>query len=79
MRSDKLAWNDATVLRAFPCATCAHRMMPPLPVRCAAFPNEVPEQIRNGSHDHRTPFDGDRGIQWTPHPRDLPLDEQMPR
>ena len=31
---------------------------------CKAFPNGIPEEILNGSHDHRKPFKGDNGIRY---------------
>ena len=31
---------------------------------CPAFPNGVPREIREGYHEHRTPFPGDHGIRF---------------
>lgn len=33
---------------------------------CKAFPNRIPIEILKGKHDHRTPFEGDNGIQYEP-------------
>lgn len=31
---------------------------------CDAFPDGIPWPIWNGEHKHRTPYEGDRGIQY---------------
>ncbi len=32
--------------------------------RCVAFPKGIPEEVQNGDNWHRTPIDGDHGIQY---------------
>lgn len=46
------------------CATCKH--MIPFSLKCKAFPNGLPEAIRQGRWDHREPFEGDNGILYEP-------------
>ena len=50
------------------CLGCRHydRTAPGPGIRCAAFPDGVPEEIFLSGADHREPFDGDRGIQFEP-------------
>lgn len=31
---------------------------------CKAFPEEIPQEIWLGKHDHKTPFPGDHGIRF---------------
>jgi hypothetical protein len=44
------------------CETCKHYFGLG---QCAAF-DQIPEVIAIGEHDHKQPFDGDRGILWEP-------------
>jgi hypothetical protein len=52
-----------------PCASCTrfHRENDQGET-CTAFPTAIPREILYGGHDHRTPFEGDGGIQWEPVP-----------
>lgn len=34
--------------------------------RCRAFPEAIPNAILTNRHDHRYPYDGDRGIRYEP-------------
>lgn len=46
------------------CYSCRHRATYPL--YCTAFPTGIPAAILGGEHDHKTPFPGDHGVQYTP-------------
>ena len=52
--------------KPFPnCPYCVHLDVASLdsrPLRCAAFPTGVPEQIAIGFHKHTDPFPGDGGM-----------------
>ena len=43
------------------CYSCKHYNKD---LTCKAFPNRIPIEILRGKHDHRTPFEGDNGIQY---------------
>ena len=49
---------------------------------CDAFPEGIPSAVLFDEVDHRTPYTGDHGLQWTPatkgglHPRDPQFYEQ---
>ena len=40
--------------------------MIPFSLKCKAFPNGLPDTIRQGRWDHREPFEGDNGILYEP-------------
>lgn len=33
---------------------------------CEAFPEGIPQEIFDGTIDHREPYENDHGIQWEP-------------
>lgn len=45
------------------CARCVHRSGP---TTCRAFPDGIPHAILTGEHDHKTPYPGDHGVQFSP-------------
>ena len=45
------------------CDLCQHRIRPDT---CSAFPGGIPDVVLEGIHDHRMPFDGDRGVRFEP-------------
>ena len=54
-------FSDAVVILKIPCSSCKHYNKD---LTCKAFPDRIPIEILDGEHDHRTPFDGDGGIQY---------------
>ena len=51
----------AVTILEISCSSCKHYNKD---LTCKAFPNRIPIEILRGEHDHRTPFEGDRGIQY---------------
>lgn len=45
------------------CNTCAHYYVGGA---CAAFPDGIPQEIITGEHDHREPYNNDKGLRWEP-------------
>lgn len=45
--------------------------------KCRAFPKGIPESVMTGQADHRTPINGDHGIQYTPRPGPSANAEEM--
>ncbi len=48
------------------CLDCRHFVDEKGPLKCAAFPEGIPEEILNGEVDHHEPYEGDHGIQYEP-------------
>lgn len=48
------------------CFRCKHKIGYNWPYACAAFPDGVPEKLRQPRAKHRTPYPGDHGIQFEP-------------
>lgn len=48
------------------CCACSHfnNEADSLDLVCKAFPEGIPDAVRSGSVSHRSPIDGDRGIQF---------------
>jgi hypothetical protein len=45
------------------CDKCKHILFG---LNCKAYPDGIPEKILNGEHDHRKPYENDKGIQFEP-------------
>ncbi len=51
------------------CLFCRHlRPDPGDPLTCEAFPDGVPDPIRDGRVNHRDAYPGDRGMRFEPDP-----------
>jgi hypothetical protein len=56
------------------CLSCIHLHDDLL--RCDAFPEGLPEYIRQGHFDHTKPYDGDHGIQYVSEIERLQIKEE---
>ena len=54
-------FSGAVTILKISCYSCKHYNKD---LTCKAFPNRIPIEILRGKHDHRAPFEGDRGIQY---------------
>ena len=54
---------DTNIIIEVPCFWCIHLKEYP---NCDAFPNGIPQEIRDGTDLHTQPYDGDHGIQFEP-------------
>ena len=54
-------FTGAVTILEISCYSCKHYNKD---LTCKAFPDRIPIEILKGKHDHRTPFKGDRGIQY---------------
>ena len=63
------------------CFDCKHlaRFRPGELTHCAAFPDEIPDDIRKNRHDHRQPYPGDHGIRFEPNESAIRLGLVSPR
>jgi len=52
------------------CFICVHLFSDRLKLRCLAFPSGIPAEIITGEFDHTKPYPGDRGIRFSPEPRE---------
>lgn len=51
------------IIDIFPkCSFCRHKVDGA--AKCSAFPDLIPEEIRNGEHNHSKPYPGDNGIRF---------------
>ena len=65
MESDiiRMTCEDPIPMFSKICSRCVHLEWSSAR-RCDAFPEGIPLPIWLGEHDHRTPYGGDRGIQF---------------
>jgi hypothetical protein len=46
------------------CIECKHLTVADRPMKCAAFPDGIPQPILLAKHDHRIAYEGYHGIQF---------------
>lgn len=51
------------------CRFCAHYLGGQ---HCKAFPLSIPADLWSGDNQHRSPYDGDQGIQYAPKQMAMP-------
>jgi hypothetical protein len=61
IRPERFTWTEGDLV--FPsCLTCRHKST--TGATCTAFPEGIPMPILDATHDHRTPYAGDGGVQY---------------
>lgn len=58
------------------CQPCKHYSRESLDRNCKAFPDGIPMEIWTGKNDHKKPFKGDHGIQFTSRFTPIDIDDQ---
>lgn len=57
--------NGSSITSDSLCLFCS-KLTDPAKKKCRAFPKGIPDSFWQGKADHTTPYDGDRGITFTP-------------
>jgi hypothetical protein len=57
----RLIWEPGDLIMS-QCVFCAHKHASA--GTCDAYPEGIPDVMLLNQHDHRLPFEGDRGIQF---------------
>ena len=53
-------------IRCYLCKSFTGKIKDVENIGCMAFPDGIPDHIKNGKNDHRKPYPGDNGIQFEP-------------